>query len=152
MKKIILSGLIFITIGFIIGDYMFGEKKELLKILNNSDTYYFIQEGVYADKNNLKNNTNKLSQKAIDYIDNKYYVYVGITKDYEVAKKIKSIYDAKHISTYQKEQLISSEEFKANVEQFDLLIKSTNDEDQILTIEEIVLANYEEITKNSSKK
>ena len=45
------------------------------------------------------------------------------------------------------EKNIKSEEFSTNLNQFDLLIKDTNDPDQILTIEEVILANYEEIIK-----
>ena len=46
-----------------------------------------------------------------------------------------------------KEKHLSSEEFSTNVEQFDLLIRETKDIDQVLTIEEVILANYEEIIK-----
>lgn len=152
MKKIIIKGLIFIIIGFLIGNYLFGSKKDLIKRINNSEVYYFLQEGVYSSKDNLNNNLKSLSQKVIDYQDNKYYVYIGITKDKEVADKIKKIYEEKGFKIYEKELLLESQEFSSNVEQFDLLIKSTNKEDEILTIEEIVLANYEEIKKKSSKK
>ena len=41
----------------------------------------------------------------------------------------------------------SNEEFDHNVEQFDLLINSATNKEEILTIEEVVLANYEEIIK-----
>ena len=152
MKKIIIKGIIFIIIGFILGNYLFGNKLELLKKRNNYEIYYFLQEGVYSSKENLNNNLKRLSQKVIDYKDNKYYVYIGITKDKKVSNKIKKIYEKQGFKIYEKELLIESSYFSSNVDQFDLLIKSTNNEDEILTIEEIVLANYEEIKKNSSKK
>lgn len=147
MKKKIILGLFFIVIGYILGEILFENQKELLKINKLKNSYYFLQEGVYSDKNNLQNNLNKLEHKLIDYQKDKYYVYVGITKDKAIATKLKEIYEQKGIRIYQKEKQIDSEEFSTNVEQFDLLIKETKEEEQILTIEEVVLANYEEIIK-----
>ena len=145
MKKIFISSIILITIGFLIGKLIFMEDKNIFK--SNNNTYYFLLEGIYSDKDNLENNSKKLSNKIIDYQDNKYYVYVGITRDLEVAKKLENIYENEGYKIYKKEKNITSEEFSTNVEQFDLLIKENNDTDQILTIEEVVLANYEEIVK-----
>lgn len=151
MKKILIFGIIFIFIGFILGKMIFGNKIDLLKKIYNMDTYYFLQEGVYSDRSILQNNLSKLNKKVIDYNNDKFYVYVGITKDIKVAKKIKKIYKNMGISVYQKEKDISSSEFSNNVTQFDLLINATDEDDEILTIEEVVLANYDEIVKSGSK-
>lgn len=147
MKKIIIKGIIFIIIGFILGEIIFSNRIETLQKFNNKEKYYFLQEGVYKDKNTLNNNLSKVSNKVIDYQDNKYYVYVGITKDIKIANRLKDIYEKDGINVYMKEKHLSSEEFSTNVEQFDLLIRETKDIDQVLTIEEVILANYEEIIK-----
>lgn len=146
MKKIILLGITFILLGFILGEFIFSEKIELIKKLQKGDTYYFLEEGVYNEYSNIQNNIN-ISRKIIENKNDKYYVYVGITRDKEVLEKLKNIYEKKNISVYPKEISLESNEFKTNVEQFDLLIKDTKDEDQILTIEEVVIANYSEIIK-----
>lgn len=147
MKKIIIWGFIFIILGFILGEVIFADKIELIKRLQKGDTYYFLEEGVYKDYDNLKNNLADIGKKIIVNKDNNYHVYVGITKDLEVVEKLKKIYEDKNIHVYPKEITFTSNYFSANVEQFDLLIKDTNDTDQILTIEEVVLSNYEEIVK-----
>ena len=147
MKKIILKGIIFIIVGFIIGELIFSDRIETLQRFNKKEIYYFLQEGVYKDKNILNNNLSEVSNKLIDYQDNKYYVYVGITKDIEIANRLKNIYEKEGINVYLKEKYIRSEEFSTNVDQFDLLIRETKDNDQVLTIEEVILANYEEIIK-----
>lgn len=147
MKKTITTGIFFIIIGFIIGEILFNDKIELLKKLEKGDTYFFLQEGVYSDYNNIGNNISDIGKRIIEHKSNKYYVYVGITKDIDVLNKLQDIYKDKGIVVYPKEVIISSREFSTNVEQFDLLIKETKDIDQILTIEEVVLANYEEIVK-----
>ncbi len=151
MKKLIIKSFIFIGIGFLLGNMIFDNNKEFFHKMKSTDTYYFLQEGVYSDYNSLQNNISKISEKIIEEQQDKYYVYVGITKDKTVAELLKNIYEKKGIKIYQKEKNISSREFSENVNQFDWLIKETEDEDQILMIEKIVLANYEEISKKSTK-
>ena len=145
MKKVLIKGLFFVIVGFIIGQFIFKEKIELIKKLQKGDTYYFLEEGVYNDYNNISN-TN-INRRIIDTKDNKYHVYIGITRDKEVLEKLKSIYEKDSINITVKEINLESLEFKTNVEQFDLLIRNTNDVSQILTIEEVVIANYQEIIK-----
>lgn len=146
MKKIIIKGIFFIVIGFFIGQFLFGEKIELIKRLQKGDTYYFLEEGIYTDYNNIQNNLN-INRRIIENKNNKYHVYIGITRDKEVLEKLKNIYEKENIKISVKEKILESQEFKTNVEQFDLLIKQTKDTSQILTIEEVVIANYEEIIK-----
>ena len=146
MKKIMIKGIFFVAIGFFIGQLLFGEKIELIKHLQKKDTYYFLEEGVYNNYKSIQNNTN-IYRKIIENKNNKYHVYIGITRDKEVLKKLKKIYKKDNINVSVKEINLESQEFKTNVEQFDLLIKQTKDTSQILTIEEVVIANYEEIIK-----
>lgn len=147
MKKRLFLGLFYIGLGFLLGEILFRDKIELAKFLKNTDTYYFLQEGVYKKKELLDTSISKINHKVIDYENQKYYVYVGITKDLEVLEKLKDIYEKQNIKVHIKEKYLSNNEFKENVAQFDLLIKETEEEDQIITIEKVVLANYEEIYK-----
>lgn len=149
MKKIIISALFFIFIGFIIGNFIFTNKEKILNILSQKEEYYFLQEGVYPDKENLNNNLNKIDIKVIDKEKDKYYVYVGITKDLKLAQKIQKIYKQRNINTYLKKKKLTSNAFSINLKEFDLLLNKTNDPEEILTIEEVVLANYEEIIKKN---
>ena len=143
MKNKIIIGCFFILFGFTIGKITFSKiQNPFLK--NNGEKYYFLQEGIYYSKDQLQN----IKQKVLEYTDGKIYVYTGITKDLEVAEKLINLYDDHNIQLSIKERYLSNEEFKNNVEQFDLLIKSSKDKDEILKIEEVVLANYEEIIKN----
>ena len=146
MKKIIIKGILFIVIGFFIGQFLFADKIELIKRLQKGDTYYFLEEGVYNNYDNIQNNLN-INRRVIENNNNKYHVYIGITRDKEVLEKLKEIYKKDNINITVKEKILESVEFKTNVEQFDLLIKQTKDNSQILTIEEVVIANYEEIIK-----
>lgn len=150
MKKTLTFGLLFLIIGFIIGNYLYGDIKENLQAtFGEGEIYYFLQEGVYSKKEIMEENIKNMDIKAVDFKNNKYYVYMGITKDQTIASKIKKIYEEEGYQIYIKEITISSDEFSNNVDQFDLLIKNTEQKDEILTIEEVVLANYEEIIKKN---
>lgn len=131
------------------GDLIFNNRDLILDSINSrGEVYYFIQEGVYSDKEILENNLSKLDHKIIDYNNNRFYVYVGITKSKEVAEKLQKIYTKKGVQVIQKEKYLENEEFSSNVAQFDLLIDETDVTEEILTIEEVVLANYDELIKN----
>ncbi len=152
MKKNITWGVIFIVLGFALGEIIFSNKDVILDSINShSEKYYFLQEGIYSDKEILETNLSKIAQKVVDYQNDKFYVYVGITKDKNVADKLQTIYAERGIKVIQREKSLDNEEFSNDVTQFDLLIKATNEPEEILTIEEVVLASYDETIKNSSK-
>lgn len=147
MKKYVLTGIILIGLGFHLGNTLFNTKANILEIGKKKNEFYFLQEGVYSSKESVNSNMKHLSSKIIKKENEKYHVYVGITKDKNIAEKLKNIFQKKGYQIIIKEKEKASAEFSANVEQFDLLIKATDDEDEILTIEEVVLANYEESIK-----
>ena len=147
MKKTIIVSLFFVGLGFLLGEIIFSNKISLIEKLKNRETYYFLQEGVYNTISNIENNLSELDGKKIDYKNQKYHVYVGITKDKEVAELIQKIYEEKGYKIFKEEVNLSSEELSTTIDQYDLLIHDTKEESQILMIEKIVLAHYEEIMK-----
>ena len=148
MKKTIILSLIFTLLGTLTGLIINTNDNKQIKTFNEEKKYYFLQEGIYSNEKNMLENTKELDSKLVINENNKYYVYLGITKEEKIAQKIKNIYQNKGYSLYIKEINIDNEEFYNNVTQFDLLINNTNKENEILTIEEVVLANYEEIILN----
>lgn len=147
MKKKIFYSIIILITGIIVGRNIYLSKAT--QTFSNKDIYYFIQEGVYSSKSIMEENIKNMDLKVVDELDNKYYVYLGITKDESIAKKLKEIYESQGYQIYIKEVSLSNEEFNNNVTQFDLLINATTSEKEILTIEKVVLANYEEIIKKN---
>lgn len=147
MKKVLFKIMFFIGIGFLLGEIVFGKKIETIKQLANKDTYYFLQEGIYNNKKLLKENCKYLNDLIIEKHNNKYYVFIAITKDLSILKKIKEIYEKAGINTIIIQKNISSDSFSENLNQLDYLIKNTKDDEQILLIEKVILANYEEMIK-----
>ena len=147
MKKIIFKIILFIGIGFSLGEIIFGKKIETIKQLANKETYYFLQEGIYNNKKLLKENCKYLNDKIIEKRNDKYYVFIAITKDPAILNKLKDIYEKAGIKTIIIQKNISSNSFSENLDQLDYLIKNTKDDEQILLIEKVILANYEEMIK-----
>ena len=149
MKKTIILGIIFLGLGLLIGEILYKNGQEnLVSTFSEGKNYYFLQEGVYNSKEVMEENTKDLDKKVVDNTDDKYYVYLGITRNEENAEKIKKIYEEEGYQIYTKEMKFSNEEFYNNVTQFDLLIENTDKKEEVLAVEEVVLANYEEIIKN----
>ena len=93
----------------------------------------------------MQENVGDLMNKLVVLEDNKYYVYVGITMDQDNANKIKKIYENMGYQIYIKKMTLDNEEFASNVSQFDLLVQESDTDEDVLTVEEVVLANYEQI-------
>ena len=90
MKKKIFYSIIILITGIIVGRNIYLSKTT--QTFSNKDIYYFIQEGVYSSKSIMEENIKNMDLKVVDEIDNKYYVYLGITKDELIAKRLKEIY------------------------------------------------------------
>ena len=150
MKKKLIYFLILLVAGIIIGRKISLATENIQITFNEESTYYFLQEGVYSSKEILEENIKNMNLKVVETIDNKYHVYLGITKDENIAKRLKEIYEEQGYQIYIKEITLSNEEFNNNVTQFDLLINNTESTKEILTIEEVVLANYEEIIQKGN--
>lgn len=148
MKKTLITSSIFILFGAILGINVYTKYKDgIISTFSNSNDYFFIQEGVYSSKELMQENTKNIKNKIIETNNGKYYVYLAITTDIEIANKIKNIYEKEGYQIFLKEVSLSNEEFFNNIIQFDMLIKNATTEKEILTIESVVLANYEEILK-----
>lgn len=147
MKKIIISGIIFIIFGFVLGNLIFSTNIKLFNKIPQKEKYYFIEEGIYSKNTHISNDFDNVADKVIDYDNNKYYVYLGITKDEKIADRLVKLFESKNIKVTKREKRFNSEEFSNNVKQFDLLINESKSDDEVLTIEEVVLANYREIIK-----
>lgn len=145
MKKQLILGGLLLTFVLLVGNKIYQTSESLTNVFSEGTTYYFLQEGVYTSKVILEENTKNLNVKLIIKDNSKYYVYLGITKSESVAKKLKNIYEQTGNQIYIKEIKLNNQEFESNVTQFDLLLNCATSKAEMLTIEEVVLANYEEI-------
>ena len=147
MKKTFAFIVVAILLGGITGKTLYNKYEDTSLVFNETDMAYFLQEGVYETADSLMRNTKDISPKVVINKKNKYYVYVGISKSLDGIKKIKKIYKKKGYNTIIKEKEIKDDSFLINLSQYDILLESATSTNDILTIEEVVLSNYEELIK-----
>lgn len=141
MKKNLAILLFFLITGLFIGNNIYN-RIDILPTFKEDNTFYLLQQGIYSDKDTMQKETRDINPKIYELKDDKYYVYVGITGNNENLEKLKDIYTKQNIEIYTKKIKLSDEDFINNINQFDILIENTNNTDEILTIEEVVLSNF----------
>lgn len=142
-KNFVIPLIISIALGFFSAQIVYSTYRKNLEEAEYNT--FLIQIGSYTDKAILDSTLGIENQYLILEEEGVYNVYVGITTDLVNANKIKNIYDKKEIETYIKPAIIDNIEFVSNLEQFDILIREVEDEENIISISDVILSSYEEI-------
>lgn len=132
--------------------YQYDEKEEI-QLVGKEETVqnvYFLQQGVYSSEESMKKNTTDFQDYIYEVKEGKYYVYVGMTKLEENAEKIKEYYKKKGYVLYRKELPIRGTNFLNSLNEYDELLKNTEDEKACLNICKQVLNQYKELVLNGT--
>ena len=136
-----------ILLGAISGKVLYTKYDDTKAVFNESNMAYFLQEGVYETESSLMRNTKDISPKLVINKKNKYYVYVGISRSLDGINKVKRIYKKKGYGVILKQKEIKDDNYLINLDQYDILLENATSTNDILTIQEVVLSNYEELIK-----
>jgi sulfur transfer complex TusBCD TusB component (DsrH family) len=145
MKRTIILAVVFLTLGTICGNFLYQKAPNSISVFQQDSSYYFLQEGVYTSKDVMQESIKDIPHKLVVFKDDMYYVYVGITKSEKNADKIQKIYEELGYQIHITTESLDNEEFSSNVTQFDLLVEEAESSEDVLTVEEVILANYEEL-------
>ena len=141
-KQIILVILFGSLIGFLFGGILFNNYKGI-EYQENDGNIYYLQYGVYTTKEAAEDNTKKLNDNyVIREMDDKYYVYLGITENYDLALKIQKYYKDKNIYTYIRSDYVENSETLNLLKDYDNKIKDIKDE-EISSVMKEILENSE---------
>ncbi len=153
MKKYFLTFLVAIVIGFFLSNFFIKQYNDFegIKVSGIGEEIYFIQFGVFSTKENMEENTISLQNYVYNEEDNLFYVYVGITKEEENAKKIMDYYKKLGYDTLLKKFLVSNEDFLKQLNNYEEVLSSTDDETAIASVMNQVLVKYEEVVINGSE-
>ena len=154
MKKYGITIVLAVITGILLSKLFFNQysdKQSLKTVFNKGETLYFARQGIYSSLDSVKEHTMNLSYYIYNIVDDKYYVYYGITKDLENYEKIAGNLKSLGYDNYREEISVSSDAFIETLEQYDLLLKETNDNTIIKAICAQVLASYEELVLNGSE-
>ncbi len=145
MKLSFIIPIIFsILLGWFFGNFIYNQYSHVSEEYRNSETIYFLQQGVYSNDQVLKKNISSLDAFTTIEDDNKYYVYVGITNNYNDAIHIKKLYKEKGYDLYIKEDKSNNAFFLNDLKQYSILLQNTDDFTKVNRILKAVLASYEE--------
>lgn len=148
MKKYIMPILVALVTGLILGRFVLNQYEfegKIVPVGSNGKNAYFIQQGVYSSKESMEENVTDFPYYIYSIIDDKYYVYIGITFLEENLDKIKGYYEKMGYITYVKELSVDNQNFITVLEQYDSLLQGSSEEEIIGTVCSQVLSNYEEL-------
>lgn len=145
-SKFIISVLVAVLLGSLLGHTLFKKyQQEDIEVFQEENMVYVFEEGVYDNQERAENATESLDTKLIVKEDAKYYVYLAMTKNNDNAKQLKKLYEKEKINVEIKKLVIENSSFLTSLEQMDGLMKQVNSMDELLPINRVVLANYEEL-------
>lgn len=153
MKKYFLTISISLIIGFFLSFFLLNQYKDYngIAVYNEGEEYIFLELGTYNSSEEMEKNAINLENYVYRKDNNKYYMYVGITKNKDNATKMKKYYESKNLNVEEKTFYISNKKFNESIENLDNILVNSNDE---VVINEIInqgLNKYEEIILNGSK-
>ena len=136
-KNVIIIILLGSLIGYLFGSILFHNYKGI-DYVNEDGNIYYLQYGVYTNKESAIENTKKLNNNYIlKEMDDKYYVYLGVTENYDLALKLQNYYKDKNIYTYIRSDYVENSETLDKLKEYDNRIKDTNEEEIINVMKEI---------------
>lgn len=147
MKQYLLTFVMALIIGFFLNYFFINQYDDYkgIKVSNIGEELYFIQYGVFSSIESMEENTISLENYIYNTIEDKYYVYVGITKEEENANKIINYYKNLGYETIIKKYSITNKEFIEVLKNYDEVIKNTEDNTALASITSQILTKYEEV-------
>lgn len=144
MNKKFLLILIIITCLFSCSIFGLYKRKSVVK-----NKYYLLQVGAYKDYDSISKKTKEYENYLVLKEEDLYKLYIGVTKDKEVYKKLVNLY-ANTSSIYKKEITLSNQKFDDALTKYDSLIKNSEDIKEINLVIKSELKFLEEMLAKKS--
>ena len=152
MKKYLISIISCVLVGLLMGKIIFEQYKSndtlTVSTASISEEVYFFQTGVYSSLDNMKKAMSNINSYAYILEDNKYYVFLAITKNEENKEKLKNYFNSLSYNIYIKKITIDNEAFLNTLNEYDKLLKDASSNSDIKKINDAVLEKYEELVNN----
>lgn len=153
MKKYLFSIFVALVVGFFLSYFFINQYYDFdgVKVSLTGENLYFVQFGVFSSKESLEENTISIENYIYNIDQDMYYVFVGITKSEENAIKIQKHYEQMGYDTIIKNYQITNNTFLKELENYDSLLLSTEDDTVISSLINQTLTKYEEVVINGGK-
>ena len=123
----------------------YPNSSNIIPVISTSSKPFFLELGVYESEEEMNENTINFPYYIYMKRDNKYYVYIAITKNEENLKRMKGYYEEKGYVINVKEYEIESDAFLTVLEQYDNLLSESSDDSIIDGVASQILSKYEEL-------
>jgi len=146
MKKYFVPFSVSLLIGVSLAYFIIHQYESLdgITVSALASEIYYVQRGVYSDRENMENNMKDFTNYIYNVEDNMYHTYIGVSKYKENAEKIQNIYKNEGIETIIKNKIVDSKDFMEILSRYDDRLKKTDDTESIKVITRQTLAKYEE--------
>lgn len=144
MNKKFLLILIIITCLFSCSIFGLYKRKSVVK-----NKYYLLQVGAYKNYDSISKKTKEYENYLVLKEEDLYKLYIGVTKDKEVYKKLVNLY-ANTSSIYKKDITLSNQKFDDTLTKYDSLIKNSEDIKEINLVIKSELKFLEEMLAKKS--
>ncbi len=152
MKKYLFSIFIALLVGFFLAKSFLGQYDSYQGIKFTSNTgemLYFIKYNSYQKEEDMEKGTLSLTNYIYKKNGDVYDVYIGITKSSENLIKLSNYYSSLGYNTFTEEYLVTNKSFLKELENYDAILSTTDDDVVISSINSQVLEKYEEIVHGS---
>ncbi len=137
-----------VLLGYLCASFIFNQYGISSMVYGESENIYFLQCGAYnteeASKTEIKGISNKLTIKEGE----KYYSYIGMTSSKEIAETIQAMYKKNGVEIYIKNSYLDNDDFINQIKQYDVLLESSKNIEEVNSVLKTILATYDEIVVN----
>ena len=150
MKKTLIWILLAGISGIILGRLTF-DKYENLTVENTiklDNGVYMLKYGIYDSFDLMINDMSSIERFVYIKENEKYKVYIAISKSMDNINKIKKIYDNKNNNLEIEQVNIDNNEFILNLDEYEKLLDACEDEKSILIVVNQILSCYEKLVSN----
>lgn len=143
--KFIIPIFLSIVVGLFFGKIFFDSYDNTsITVFDEKDKIYMLELGIYSSKDKMKKSYQNYQKYLYLQKEDGYHLYIGITKEKEIASKVKELYEKDGYSIYVKETIIDNKSFLSVLGEYDKIINISSEKD-IPEIEKIVISNYKEM-------
>ncbi len=136
-----------IIIGISLAKFMFNQydyDAKISTVFKNGEKLMFVMNGIYSSKDEMEASCSSLKSYIYSLENDKYYVYLGITKNLENFDKLKGYFNRKGYDVSERTLNINNDSYIELLDQYDILLSKTNDDDVIEAIASQSITKYKE--------
>lgn len=138
-----------VLLGYLCASFIFDQYGTGKFTFSEDKNVYYLQCGSYSTKEASEKTIEGIKDKITVLEGNEYYSYIGMTRNANIANEIEKMYKEKGIDIYVKKVNLDNEDFLNQLEQYDVLLESSDTIEEVNSVLKTILATYDETILNS---